>query len=86
MKYAVLLSSAAAKEFKRLPVNVIARLDPRILALSEEPRPPGGVKLRGKVPNGWRIRVGDYRILYRIDDGRQQVIVYRIAHRREVYG
>jgi mRNA interferase RelE/StbE len=52
--------------------------------LEDAPRPPGVVKLRN-VENEWRIRVGDYRIIYEIDEDEQLVIVLRIAHRREAY-
>ena len=54
-----------------------------ILALAEEPRPQGVVKLTGL--EGYRIRVRDMRVLYRIDDKAKEVIIYRIRHRREVY-
>jgi mRNA interferase RelE/StbE len=53
--------------------------------LAENPPPPGFKKLMG-YRNYWRIRVGDWRIVYTIDDGEHVVTVMRIAHRREVYG
>jgi len=55
-----------------------------LLALEDEPRPHGVVKLSGTV-NEWRIRIGDYRIIYEIDDEEQRVTILRIAHRRQVY-
>jgi len=65
-----------------------ARLKRRIAdaidALTVKPRPPGCVKLVGE-ENVWRVRVGDYRILYEIQEGRLVVLVIRIAHRREAY-
>ena len=54
-----------------------------IKALAETPRPPGCIKLAGRPE--WRIRVGDHRILYSVDDVRQMVIITEIGHRREIY-
>jgi mRNA interferase RelE/StbE len=64
---------------------VIRRIDRAISSLSEDPRPAGCKKPRSKSPDGWRIRVGDYRVLYQTDDAQRRVLVYRIGHRREVY-
>jgi mRNA interferase RelE/StbE len=57
---------------------------PRLERLASTPRPPGCKKLKGG-DDEWRIRVGDYRIVYEIDDTARAVDVTRIAHRREVY-
>ena len=57
---------------------------PRILALAEEPRPPGVVKMHGG-GGYYRLRVGDYRVVYAIEDDVLLVLVVRIGHRREVY-
>jgi mRNA interferase RelE/StbE len=54
-----------------------------MLQLEREPRPIGCIKLKDK--NGYRIRIGDYRILYEIDDAVKEVSVYKIAHRKEAY-
>ena len=54
-----------------------------MLALAEEPRPRGCKKLKNR--EGWRIRTGDYRILYEVFDDEQQVLILRIGHRREIY-
>jgi mRNA interferase RelE/StbE len=59
------------------------RLRAAIDALAAEPRPRGAEKLAGR--DGYRIRVGDYRVVYAVDDGDRLVLVARIAHRREVY-
>jgi mRNA interferase RelE/StbE len=56
-----------------------------ILELREEPRSPGVRKLKDKGEEGWRIRAGDYRVVYRIDDSLRQVTIYRVRHRRDVY-
>jgi mRNA interferase RelE/StbE len=76
------LAASAEKELDGLPSTVVARIVPRIERLAAAPRPPGCKKLRGG-DNEWRIRVGDYRIVYEIDDSARTVDVTRIAHRRE---
>lgn len=85
MSYAVLLSARARRELADLPKPIIARIDPRLIALGTEPRPPGCKKLKTSGGDGWRIRVGDYRVLYRVEDHARRVLVYRIGHRRDVY-
>jgi mRNA interferase RelE/StbE len=82
--YQVVFAASAERELKRLPGNVIGRILPRLEGLASNPRPPGCKKLAGG-DNEWRIRVGDYRAVYTIDDGRSRVDVNRIRHRREVY-
>ena len=67
-----------------LPKDVVRRVDACILALGDEPRPPRTKKLKGEA-GLWRVRVGDYRVVYRIEDERLVVVVIRVAHRREVY-
>ena len=66
-KYYVALASSAEKELKKLPANLIARLVPRLENLASNPRPSGCKKLRGG-DGEWRIRSGDYRVVYTIDD------------------
>jgi mRNA interferase RelE/StbE len=83
-EYRVTLKSSAEKEFFRLPDTVSARIIPKIKALATDPRPHGSKKLRGGTDE-WRIRIGDYRVIYVIDDEEMKVKVTRIAHRREVY-
>jgi mRNA interferase RelE/StbE len=83
-EYRVTLKSSAEKEFFRLPDPVTVRIFPRIKALTTNPRPQGCKKLRGGTDE-WRIRVGDYRVIYVINDEEKTVKVTRIAHRREVY-
>jgi mRNA interferase RelE/StbE len=77
------LESRARKEFLDLPKNVRLRLGEVLDDLQREPRPPGAKKLAGV--DGYRIRKGDYRALYTVDDSARLVRVYRIGHRREVY-
>ena len=63
---------------------LFTRIDRKILALADDPRPPGCRKLKG-YKDQWRVRVGDWRMVYIIDDAARLVSIMRIAHRREVY-
>ncbi len=82
--YSVKITSRAEAELKRLDRPVRNRVVPAILALASDPRPPGCLKVRS-AEGVWRIRVGDWRIGYEIDDGRQEVVVIRVGHRSEFY-
>lgn len=85
MKYAVLLEKSAARFLLRLrDAKLKSRLDEAIESLADDPRPPSCRKLAG-TSDRYRVRVGDYRIVYRIDDGKVVVLVLLIGHRREVY-
>ena len=85
MKYAVLLEKSAARFLLRLrDAKLKPRLDEAIESLADDPRPPGCRKLAGTTDR-YRVRVGDYRVVYRIDDGKVTVLVLVIGHRREVY-
>lgn len=85
MAYEILIKASAEKDVRRLPKDARARVASAILALRDEPRPSGVRKLKGRGEEGWRIRVGDYRVVYRIDDALRQVTIYRVCHRRDVY-
>lgn len=85
MAYAILIKASAEKEIRRLPQTVRKRVLSAVLALQENPRPSGVCKLKRQDGDGWRIRVGDYRVIYQIDDDLCQVMIYRVRHRREVY-
>ena len=82
--YRVEVKPSARKELEDLPNNVLSRAVRKMESLAENPRPPGCKKLKA-YSDVWRIRVGDWRILYIDDDGTKLVSVTRIAHRREVY-
>ncbi|MGA2501507.1 MAG: type II toxin-antitoxin system RelE/ParE family toxin [Tepidisphaeraceae bacterium] len=84
MSYRVSLKESAEKALARLPRNVQGRIITKIVSLGADPRPPGCVKLAGAA-RMWRIRVGDYRIVYLVDDPLEAVDVRIVAHRREVY-
>jgi mRNA interferase RelE/StbE len=82
--YEVYLERAAENDLKRLPTTTFHRIFPHIKALAENPRPSSCHKLTGS-KNDWRMRVGDYRILYEIDEKAKSVRIMRVRHRREVY-
>ena len=84
MTYRIVLTTAARKNLTALPKNMLGRVDARILSLADNPRPSGVAKLKGR-KNFWRIRVGDYRVVYEVRDEMLVVVVIRIGHRREVY-
>ena len=73
-EYALTFARSARRELERLDTTVIARVLPRIEALVDEPRPSGCRKLRGS-KNLWRIRIGDYRVIYEVDDALAAVTV-----------
>ena len=84
MAYQVLIKDSARKELAALSLPLQKRIDTRIRALSENPRPSGIKKLAGD-ENLYRLRVSDYRIIYQIQDKALLVLVIKISHRREVY-
>lgn len=81
--YSVLLKRSAAKELEGLPLKDRRRVAARIGALGDEPRPPGVEKISGQ--EKYRIRQGDCRVLYTIDDAALAVTVVKIGHRGDVY-
>jgi mRNA interferase RelE/StbE len=83
LNYTVLLKVSAERELDLLPPPLHSRITERLAGLSEAPRPRGSKKLHGV--EAYRIRVGDYRILYEVDDPRKRITVYSIGHRRDVY-
>ncbi len=83
MAYTVLLRPSAERDRRSLPPDIRPRITDALFSLETDPRPPGAVKLTGQ-RNRWRVRVGDHRLIYEIDDAQFQVLVVRIAHRREV--
>ncbi len=82
-EYEVRLQPTAAREYRRLQGPLQNRVRIAIDALGSNPRPVGAVKLAGR--DDYRVRVGEYRLVYAVDDAERLVIVARIAHRREVY-
>ncbi len=84
MTYRITIARGAAKTFRGLHPQVATRLKVAIRALAEDPRPLGSLQLSGG-QGECRIRVGDYRIVYDIQDDELVVLVLHVGHRREVY-
>lgn len=84
MTYRVALTRTAVRQRRRLDHEMRRRIDTAIRGLGDQPRPSGATKLSGRAAD-WRIRSGDYRVLYEINDEDRAVTIWRIAHRREVY-
>ncbi|OGS00006.1 MAG: hypothetical protein A2V88_11335 [Elusimicrobia bacterium RBG_16_66_12] len=84
MSYQVEFTPSAARAFKKLPGPIQSRIAPKIDTLAINPRPHGVEKMVGN-ENRYRVRVGEYRVVYVISDGPRLVTVAVIGHRREVY-
>lgn len=82
--YRVLLERVAEKDLRKLSTKLHNRTIVALQALAKHPRPSGCRKLTG-ADNDWRIRVGEYRVVYEIDDASQIIRVNRVRHRRDVY-
>lgn len=83
MSYTVLVERYAQKQLLKLEKRAIPAIKVTIAQLAENPRPPGYIKLKGE--EAYRIRVGNYRIIYEIDDDKVVVIVVTIGHRKDIY-
>lgn len=82
--YQLLIKRSAERDLRKLPKSVFRRINERILALPGDPYSPGARKLSSSLV-GWRVRVGDYRILYQVDEEVQIITIIRVRHRRDVY-
>jgi mRNA interferase RelE/StbE len=83
-QYKVFFKSSADRQLRKLPDALQRRIVGEVEALAHNPRPRGAVKLAG-YENLWRVRVGDYRVVYEIHDDRLVILVLRLAHRKDVY-
>ena len=83
-RYRLVFRPSAERAFLALPKEVQRRLDKRLLALQDAPR-PSGIKALAGASGVYRLRVGDYRVLYEVHDDQVLVLVLAIGHRREVY-
>lgn len=81
--YRLSLKRSAVKELESLPRRDLARVVRRIHELAEDPRPSGCERLSGR--ELYRVRQGDYRVLYEVDDSNKAITVVKVGHRREVY-
>jgi mRNA interferase RelE/StbE len=86
MSYRVLFNRAYLKDLKCIPKNAQKQIKAKIMGLAINPRPEGVRKLQGKFdPPLYRIRCGDYRVVYSIDDGILLVLVIDVGHRKDIY-
>ena len=84
-RYTIVFSKPATKDLRNLPNAELQKIYSKIKLLEEDPRPDGCKKLSGEKEDLWRIRIGDYRVIYSIDDKVTIVDIRRIGHRREIY-
>ncbi|WP_249019307.1 type II toxin-antitoxin system RelE/ParE family toxin [Conexibacter sp. S30A1] len=82
-RYGIELRPAAVRALRKLDPPVARRLQAAIALLAEDPRPPASRPLRGRP--AWRVRVGDYRVIYTIEDDVLLIVVVTLGHRRDVY-
>ncbi len=83
-RYQLIFRPAAARSLRKLPRPAVERIKVALQGLCQNPRPSGVKALSGE-PGLWRVRVGDYRVVYEIEDDALVILVVRVAHRREVY-
>jgi len=83
VSYTVQLLPAAVRAIRKLPPEARTRVAAAIELLGDDPRPPAAKKLTGRPE--WRVRTGDYRVLYRIEDSILTIVIVHAGHRREVY-
>jgi len=83
VSYSLLILPRAKRQLADLPAQQLSAAEAKIRALQENPRPVGCKKLRDR--QGWRVRFGDYRIIYKIDDAQKIVTILEVGHRREIY-
>ena len=84
MTYRILLAPKAVRQLRKFDPPVRRRIQAAVELLAEDPRPPAATQLVGGAGE-WRVRTGDYRIVYQIEDDELLVLVLRAAHRREIY-
>ena len=83
MSYEVTILPRARKQLERIEEGTYRRILEALEGLQRDARPPGCRKLRGR--EGWRVRIGEYRVIYLIDDERRLVTILDVDHRRQVY-
>jgi mRNA interferase RelE/StbE len=83
VKYRLVIRHSAEKELGRLGHEEQRRIAPKLLHLESEPFPAGAIALQGR--RGYRIRIGDYRVLYEVDEASKIITITAIGHRRDVY-
>ncbi len=83
-QYRVVVSASAAKELSKFSSKINNRIIKAILKLTDNPRPRGSKKLKGGFEN-WRIRTGNYRVIYAVDDKKLIVDIRKVGHRKDIY-
>ncbi len=83
-QYKIVVSKSVSKELVKLPIGINNKIIPAIKLLAGNPRPKGSKKLKG-MNSTWRIRIGDYRIIYIIDDVVLIVDIRKVGHRKDIY-
>jgi mRNA interferase RelE/StbE len=83
VSYRIIVPKTVQKQINKLPNTIQARVIESLLSLKETPRPSNSLKMKNS--QGYRLRVGDYRVLYDIDDKTQTMTLRRVAHRRDIY-
>lgn len=84
MNTSITFAASAVREIQRLPKDIARRVLAKIETLAEDPRPAGSKKIIGS-ENLWRIRIGDYRAIYRVDDVNRAVDIAAVRHRSDAY-
>jgi len=82
--YEIKYRPAALRELNKIPADIRRRINSMIGMLSADPRPPGAAKMAGR-DGFWRVRLGDYRVVYEIHDGNKVVRVFSVGHRSDIY-
>ena len=83
-EYSITFARSARRELQALDSSIISRILTKVEALAVHPRPPGSRKLTGE-KHLWRIRIGDYRVIYSILDRERRIDISAVRHRREAY-
>ena len=84
MTYQIVLAPSSARQLRKFDPDIRRRIQAVLELLAENPRPPAATQLVGGAGE-WRVRTGDYRVIYESDDGRLLILVLRMGHRRDVY-
>jgi mRNA interferase RelE/StbE len=82
-RYRIELRPAASRSLRKLDPQIKRRVQGAIALLADDPRPPNSKKLKGR--DAWRVRVGDYRVIYTVEDGVLLVVIVSLGHRRDIY-
>jgi mRNA interferase RelE/StbE len=82
--YELYLERAAERDLKKIPKDLFQKILSHLKDLAVNPRPPGSRKIKSS-SNDWRIRIGDYRVIYEIDEKTKAVMILRVRYRKEAY-